>query len=89
MFQHAAAILLATSFTTYPGLGDKGLTTPRAADRSPRIEAATDKGPIVELIVRCPKGTAIISYSKIERFYCSPQHACDRQFAVVLARTCR
>ena len=43
-----AGVVLAAGFTLYPGS-----KTPDA-----RIEAITDRGPIKELIVRCPVGTA-------------------------------
>ena len=83
-----AATLIAASFTTYPSLGDRGIIEPKAAGAHPRIEAATDKGPIVELIVRCPRGTAIISYSKVERLYCSPRLACQKSLRAVVAESC-
>ncbi len=76
------------SYTAYPAFGDRSGVQPRAAVSQPRIEATTDRGPIVEMIVRCSKGTAIISYSRIERLYCSPKHACNRSLGTVLAQTC-
>ena len=54
----------------------------------PKIEAVTDKGPILEMIVRCRTGTAIISYSKIERVYCDPRLSCARDRNVVARRAC-
>ena len=48
------AVVLATNFTTYNFDGGP----------LPRIEAVTDRGPILELIVHCQSGTAIITYSK-------------------------
>ena len=75
----AALVALAATFTIYPGS--------RAPDA--HIEAYIDRGPIVELIVRCPVGTAIISYSKMERRYCGPDLVCDRSMATVVRRTCR
>lgn len=55
----------------------------------PRIEATIEKGPILEMIVRCSAGTAIISYSKIERLYCGPRGGCERSAAPVVQRVCR
>ena len=81
--------LLTANFAAYPSFGDRGIASPRKAERNARIEATIDRGPIVELIVRCPTGTAIISYSKVEHLYCSPTHACDRQINRVVAQTCR
>ena len=76
------------SYTAYPAFGDRAGVQPRAAVSQPRIEATTDRGPIVEKIVRCPKGTAIISYSKLERRYCSPKNACNRSLGTVVAQAC-
>lgn len=81
--------VLATGFTSYPGFGDRLPVAPPAAATSARIEAVTDKGPIVEMIVKCRNGTAIISYSKIERVYCSPRLACKRDLGAVVGDSCR
>ena len=59
---------------------------PNAPDA--RIEATTDRGPIIELIVRCPKGTAIISYSKMERLFCDPRLVCGADKDAVIRRSC-
>jgi hypothetical protein len=74
---------LAASFTTYPAFGDRVQSTP------PRVEAVTDRGPILELIVRCPAGTAIVSYSKAEKVYCSPKFTCAASAAKVFTAACR
>jgi hypothetical protein len=76
------------SYTAYPAFGDRAGVQPPAAVAQPRIEVTTDRGPIVEMVVRCPKGTAIISYSKVERLYCSPKLSCNRNLGTILARTC-
>ncbi len=74
----AAAILTGT-FTIYPG----------SNTRHAEVEAITDRGPILEMIVRCPSGTAIITYSKMERLYCQPNLHCRRDMASVIRNTCR
>jgi len=53
-----------------------------------RVEAITDRGPIVEMIIRCRQGSAIISYSKVERLYCDPRLRCDADKNLVIRRTC-
>lgn len=53
-----------------------------------RVEAITDRGPILEMIVRCRQGSAIISYSKMERLYCDPQLRCNADKDLVIRRTC-
>jgi hypothetical protein len=81
--------LLMAAITSYPSAGDRGLIKPPSIERAPRVEAATDRGPIIEIIVRCPAGVAILSYSKVERLYCSPSHVCHRSMAETIARSCR
>lgn len=72
------AVVLATNFTTYNF----------DAGPLPRIEAVTDRGPILELIVHCQSGTAIITYSKMEQLYCGPAGGCDSDRGAVIARSC-
>jgi hypothetical protein len=81
----ATVLLSVTSFTSYPAFGDE---TPAPPKLNPRIEAVTDKGPILEMIIKCPKGTAIISFSKIDKKYCSPHMFCDTTLGTVLAASC-
>ena len=73
-----AAVLLAGTFTIYPG----------PALQDDRVEAVTDRGPILEMIIRCERGTAIISYSKLEGLYCDPRLACSPNRASVIRRSC-
>jgi hypothetical protein len=66
-------------FTLYPAFrGDRGA-----------IEAATDKGLIVELIVRCEQGSGILTYSKVEDLYCGPKHRCTSSRKRAIERLCR
>lgn len=67
------------AFTYYPGF---------VLERSV-VEAATDKGLMVELIVRCSSGVGIVTYSKAERLYCGPDHRCGSKLKPVVARLCR
>ncbi len=79
MLQLAATGLAMTAiFSDYPAFLKRGGV----------IEAYTDKGPIVELIVRCPEGTGIMSYSKIERLYCSSKMRCSAALRTAVADTC-
>ncbi len=55
----------------------------------PRVEAITDRGPILEMIVHCRRGgTGIISYSKLERLYCGPRGRCSGDREAVIGRLC-
>ena len=70
-------LAMAAGFTDYPAFLKRGV-----------IEAYTDRGPIVEMIVRCPVGTGIISYSKIDHLYCSSKLDCFPRLQPAVSRTC-
>lgn len=53
------------------------------------VETATDRGLIVEIIVRCSRGTGIVRYSKAERVYCGPDHRCHRDLKRAVRRLCQ
>ena len=72
------ALGMMTPFTIYPG-GSAGLEP---------IEAITDRGPILEMIIRCRNGSAIMSYSKLERLYCSPKLYCSGDRDDIIRRSC-
>ena len=77
--------VLATSLQLSTGLTDY----PRAAVGTAVVEAVVDRGPIQELIVRCPAGKAILSYSKVERLFCGRGAGCGRDLPTVVQRVCR
>lgn len=80
MFELASVGLMMTAiYSDYPAF--------LGGDRT--VEAFTDRGPVVELIVRCPVGTGIMSYSKLEGLYCSSKHRCSTQMRRALEDTCR
>jgi hypothetical protein len=80
MLEAAAIVLTAsTPFIHYPPVR----TAP------PRVEVVTDRGPILEIVVRCPVGTAIITYSKIERVFCGPKGGCSADRHNVIGKVCR
>lgn len=66
-------------FTLYPAF----------VHRHAVVEAATDKGLVVELIVRCPGGAGILTYSKVERRYCGPDHQCAAVLDDAVRRLCQ
>lgn len=66
-------------FSDYPAFVKRGVL----------VEAYTDLGPIIELIVRCPTGTGIMSYSKSERLFCSSKFKCTVTLMSAVADTCR
>ena len=79
MFKLAALGLAAAAiFSDYPAFLKKGGV----------VEAYTDRGPIVEMIVRCPTGTGIISYSKVEQLFCSSKMHCFGRLQPAVAETC-
>lgn len=72
-------LVAAASFIEYPAFVKPGA----------RVEAIVDRGLIKELIVRCPQGTGILSYSKVERTYCTPDWRCAPGLDRAIARLCR
>jgi hypothetical protein len=74
----ALGFVLTSIFSDYPAFLKRGGV----------IEAYTDRGPIIELIVRCPVGTGIMSFSKIERLYCSSKWKCTTKLSDAVANTC-
>ena len=88
------AILFAITtagFTTYPGFGDRIETQPPMPSHVASglgVEAVVDHGPIVEMIIRCGGATAIISYSKVDKVYCSPKMQCGMTLDKTMAVAC-
>ncbi|MBX9684965.1 MAG: hypothetical protein K2X41_14375 [Hyphomicrobium sp.] len=74
----AVVVALTTIYSDYPAFLKRG----------GRVEAYNDLGPIVEFIVRCPVGTGIMSYSKLEHLYCSSKHTCHGSFQPAFKDTC-
>lgn len=53
-----------------------------------RIEAVTDLGPVLEVVVKCKNGTAIISFSKVERIFCTPKWKCFADMSTAVSKSC-
>jgi hypothetical protein len=89
-FATLAASLATASLVLYPAFGDEPVTAPAAArdTRTVRIEMLRDLGPVVEMLIVCPKGAAIVTWSKPERLFCGPSHGCATTLAVVAGRVC-
>ena len=74
----------ASSFSLYPGF----------RDRDALVEMTTDKGLIVEVVLRCERKAngqvkaGIMTYSKIERLYCSSKNRCFRDAERAFDDTC-
>jgi hypothetical protein len=58
------------------------------ADRA-RVEAVTDLGPVQELIVMCNTGTAIVSYSKIDKVFCGAGNQCNISLPIMVRKVCK
>ncbi len=78
------AAAISSSFITYPGFNHPANV----------IEMTTDKGLIVEIVLRCGRkgngqvSPGIISYSKVERLYCSSRNNCYTSARKAAAETC-
>ena len=65
-------------FTTYPAF----------RNNSGRVEAVTDKGLMKEYIIGCSSGVGIITFSKFEGLYCTPDHRCSGGLRSAIERLC-
>lgn len=86
----AAATLIAAivpaqagDFRLYPGF----------RDRDAIVEMTTDKGLIVEIVLRCERTAravkaGIMTYSKVEGLFCSSKMRCSRSAARAARDTC-
>jgi hypothetical protein len=74
----AISYAMAAIFSDYPAFLKRGGV----------IEAYTDRGAIVELIVRCKVGSGIISYSKADKKYCSSKMHCSTSRDAAITDTC-
>lgn len=74
----------AGNFSIYPGFRDRNAT----------VEMATDKGLIIEVVLRCERTKSgkvkagIMTYSKVERLYCSSKNRCFRDADAAFEDTC-
>lgn len=84
MLSLVQAVVLAAGFSFYPSFGDR--PHPHV---DPRVEAAIDKGPIYELIVSCGEGTAMLSYSKVEKLFCTAYSGCMAGQSLAITEACR
>ncbi|MDD9909500.1 MAG: hypothetical protein OXR62_07385 [Ahrensia sp.] len=74
----------ASNFSLYPGF----------QNRDGIIEMTTDKGLVVEIVVRCNRNedgqvrAGVMTYSKVERLFCSSKNRCGRDGDRALRDTC-
>ena len=78
MFNMLLAAIAATSFTYYP----------QFVQPDSKITTVTDLGPVLEVVVKCHRGSAIMSYSKIERVFCTPDWVCYRDMQTAASKAC-
>jgi hypothetical protein len=84
----AIGLSIATStvpYVEYPSFNARPMVN---ADRA-RVEAVTDLGPVQELIVKCPTGTAIVSYSKIDKMFCGAGNQCSVSLPIMVRKVCK
>ena len=78
------AAAIASNFITYPGFNNPAGI----------IEMTTDKGLILEIVLRCSRkengqiSSGIMSYSKVEKLYCSSRNRCYRDAKKAAEETC-
>ncbi len=84
----AIGLSIATStapYVQYPSFNARPIVN---ADRA-RVEAITDLGPVQELVVKCATGTAIVSYSKIDKMFCGAGNQCNVSLPVMVRKVCK
>ncbi|MBU2582410.1 MAG: hypothetical protein KJ622_11895 [Alphaproteobacteria bacterium] len=74
-----AYAFMASTFTAYQAFVHPGAT----------VETLIDKGLIVEMIIKCPDGAGIITYSRVERVYCTPDYSCHGAITHAIEHLCR
>lgn len=74
-----ASVGMSNIFTLYPGLVEPKFD----------IQAVTNKGPVLELIIACHPGEGIISYSKPDRAYCVPDATCFSALKPAMRHLCK
>lgn len=79
MYGLLIATAVSTTFTVYPGF---------VAPKS-QIEMVRDLGPVLEVTVRCPLGAGIMTYSKVERLFCTPDWTCYGNFRTAAEKLCK
>jgi len=78
------AAAASSNFITYPGFNHP----------TNIIEMTTDKGLILEIVLRCGRkangqiSSGIMSYSKVERLYCSSRNNCYSNAKKAAEETC-
>lgn len=82
-FFAATPLAEAANFTLYPGF----------TDRNAFVEMTTDKGLIVEIVLRCARKdgkvkAGIMTYSKIDRMFCSSKMRCTKNGNRAADETC-
>ena len=75
----SAAAIASNLFTLYPGF-----TNP-ASD----IQMITDKGLVLEMVIACRPGEGIITFSKIDRAFCTPDARCFGDIDKAIGHLCR
>ncbi|MCJ8311102.1 MAG: hypothetical protein HRU27_19155 [Rhizobiaceae bacterium] len=76
-------LALASNFNLYPGF----------KDRDAFVEMTSDKGLIVEIVLRCEREgnkvkAGIMTYSKVEKLFCSSKMYCTRDAEAAADDTC-
>ena len=82
------AVILAAVTGGDAGMRPRTVIVPDAAAAAPFVEQTIDRGETVEIVIRCPSGTATISYSKARRQFCTRDATCAPSLSQVAARSC-
>ncbi|MFM1814618.1 MAG: hypothetical protein RLZ98_1313 [Pseudomonadota bacterium] len=93
VFRHLAAIAILSCASIEPSAAGEARpgfrTYPAFPNGGAVVEMVHDKGLMLELIVKCSRGVAIVTFSKTEGLYCDPQHHCSSNLRGTIGRACQ
>ncbi len=69
---------VSATFSVYPGF-----VKPKS-----QVEMVRDLGLVLEVTVKCPLGTGILTFSKVEKVFCAPDLVCYRDLQAAIRKTC-
>lgn len=79
-----------TLIATSPSPADARPAASGFVDATPLygVEAVVDRGPVSDVVIRCAKGRAIVSFSKAEKVFCTPKGGCAADLSPIALRAC-
>ncbi len=82
-----AALVFALPETSLP---TQQYPTPDRSNRNitPQVETVVDRGLMLELRIRCGKTSGLVTYSKVEKTFCTPNFVCHKSLRTAAHNFC-